>query len=269
MSFELTVVVPTRDEAANVAELLARLGRAVGGPRTEVLVVDDSDDGTDERVRALAATAGSSAVRCRHRPADQRTGGLGGAVLDGLRVARAPWVCVMDGDLQHRPELVPVLAQRAAVGDVDLVVASRYTSDGSPTGLGRTRDVTARLGRAVAQASLPGALGRVTDPLSGFFLVRRSALDLDALAPNGFKVLVEILARTPDLRVAEVAHALDPRAAGRSKAGPREAVRLLGLLRAARRGAAPPPAPHHPLHPSHPSHRSRPSHRTEPEERCA
>jgi dolichol-phosphate mannosyltransferase len=281
VSFDLTLVVPTRDEAPNVAELLARLGRAVGGPGTEILVVDDSEDDTAERVRALAPTAGGSTVRCRHRAANERIGGLGGAVLDGLRAAQAPWVCVMDGDLQHRPELVPALARRAAVGDVDLVVASRYATEGSPTGLGRTRDVTARLGRAVAHASLPGALGRVTDPLSGFFLVRRAALDLDALAPNGFKVLVEILARTPDLRVAEIAHALDPRAAGRSKAGPREAVRLLGLLRAARRGAAPPAAPHHPLHPSHPNHPNHPSHpshrsrrsrrdaQEQPEERCA
>jgi dolichol-phosphate mannosyltransferase len=265
---DLTVVVPTRDEAPNIAELLARLGRAVGGPRTEVLVVDDSDDDTPARVAALSETAGSAAVRCRHRPAGERTGGLGGAVLEGLRAARAPWVCVMDGDLQHRPELVPVLVRRAAAGDVDLVVASRYTTAGSPTGLGRTRDVTARVGRAVARASLPGALGRVSDPLSGFFLVRRAALDLEALAPNGFKVLVEILARTPDLRVAEVAHELDARTAGRSKAGPREAVRLLGLLRAGRRaGLAPGPSAHHPLQPSHPSHPSR--ERTQPEERCA
>jgi dolichol-phosphate mannosyltransferase len=244
VTFDLTVVIPTRNEAANVAELLVRLGRAVGGPRTEILVVDDSVDGTDRLVEALAPTTGASTVRCHHRPVAERVGGLGGAVRDGLRRARAPWVCVMDGDLQHRPELVPVLVQRAAAGDVDLVVASRYTTADSPTGLGRTRDVTARVGRAVAHASLPAALGRVGDPLSGFFLVRRSALDLETLAPNGFKVLVEILARHPGLRVAEVPHALDPRAGGRSKAGPREAVRLLGLLRAGRRSssaAVPPP----------------------------
>jgi dolichol-phosphate mannosyltransferase len=255
VTFDLTVVIPTRDEAANVAELLVRLGQAVGGPRTEILVVDDSVDGTDRIVEARAATAGASAVRCHHRPIGERRGGLGGAVLDGLHRAGAPWVCVMDGDLQHRPELVPGMVQRAAVGDVDLVVASRYTSAGSPTGLGRTRDVTARVGRAVAHASLPAALGRVTDPLSGFFLVRRSALDLDALAPNGFKVLVEILARTPALRVAEVPHALDARAGGRSKAGPREAVRLLGLLRAGRRpiGTSVPPSRRH----------------DQPQERCA
>jgi dolichol-phosphate mannosyltransferase len=208
-------------------------------------------------------------------------------VVDGLRAAGAPWACVMDGDLQHRPEFVPALVQRATAGDVDLVVASRYTVADAPSGLGRTRAAGSRLGCAVARASLP-AVGRVADPLSGFFLVRRAALDLDALEPNGFKVLVEILARAPSLRVAEVPYALAPRAAGRSKAGPREAVRLLGLLRARRRSAAaPPPSPEprtpprpeplspprpepHRHEPHHQRHRHEP-HRPEPHrhERCA
>jgi dolichol-phosphate mannosyltransferase len=263
----LTIVIPTRDEAANVAELLHRLGQVVGGSGTEVLVVDDSDDGTPDVVDVHAA-AGRCVVRCRHRIPGERTGGLGGAVAEGLRAAGAPWVCVMDGDLQHRPEFLPTLLRRAAVGDVDLVVASRYVEAGAGSGLGPGREAGSRLGCALARATLPGALGRVADPLSGFFLLRRSAVDLEALEPKGFKVLVEILARSPDLRTTEVPYALAPRAAGRSKAGPLEAVRLLALLRARRRSLAAPSRSSSPSSPS--SSASRPSRpEAQSHERCA
>jgi dolichol-phosphate mannosyltransferase len=258
----LSIVVPTRDEAPNVAELLGRLGAAVGGPATEILVVDDSDDDTREAVRRAAWRARGSVVRCHHRLPGERVGGLGGAVVAGLRRATAPWVCVMDGDLQHPPGLVPRLTARAAAGDVDLVVASRYVPGGSASGLGTARAVGSRLGGAAARATLPLALGAVTDPLSGFFLVRRDRLDLDALAPRGFKVLVEILARTPGLRVCELPFDLAPRVAGRSKAGPREAVRLVALVLGLRRDSGAAPAP------VHGDHADRHHHHHE-HERCA
>src|SRR4051794_10486049 len=99
----LTVVVPTRDEAAAVPLLLERLGPAFAPLPAEILVVDDSDD---ETALVLARNAGSCPVPLRllHRPAGFRAGGLGGAVLAAARQARGEWVLVMDADLQHPPE---------------------------------------------------------------------------------------------------------------------------------------------------------------------
>jgi dolichol-phosphate mannosyltransferase len=132
----------------------------------------------------------------------------------------------MDGDLQHPPELVPVLLERAESTGSDLVLASRLAAGGSVGGMGA--------GRAALSRSLAWGIGRlfprrlraVTDPLTGFFVVRRGILRPERLRPDGFKILLEILVRTPDLRVSEVPFHFDTRYAGRSKAGVREVVRL-------------------------------------------
>ena len=101
----LSVIVPTRDEVDNVAPLLDALEQAAPGVPMEIIFVDDSDDGTAEAV----AEHGSRClceVGLIHRPAERRGDGLGGAVVEGLWVARGAWVCVMDGDLQHPPALI-------------------------------------------------------------------------------------------------------------------------------------------------------------------
>src|SRR3954468_10552823 len=95
----LSVVVPTRDEAGNVAELVARLERVLPGERLEVIFVDDSDDGTPGEIEACRRRS-PLAIKLLHREAGERADGLGGAVVAGLRVAESPWACVMDADLQ-------------------------------------------------------------------------------------------------------------------------------------------------------------------------
>jgi len=220
----LTVIVPTRNESGNVAELVRRLDATLGGlaavgHRCSVVYVDDSDDDTAAVVERVAATAGTE-LYCVHRPKDARWGGLGGAVVDGLRATGAELACVIDGDLQHPPELIPELVAAAVRADdpADLVVASRYCASGSAEGLDLRRTAISRSMTAVARLAFPGALRSITDPMSGFFLVRRTRLDLDRLAPDGFKILLEIAVRTPDLRVAEVPFTFGDRFAGDSKA---------------------------------------------------
>jgi dolichol-phosphate mannosyltransferase len=238
---EVSVVVPTRNEAGNIDALVDALERVEPDTPMEILFVDDS---TDETPRAIATAQRRRRLRritLIHRPVEERGDGLGGAVVRGIRAARAPWVCVMDADLQHPPEAVARLLERARTGDVDVVVASRYVPGGGSAGLGTARSLVSRATGAAARLIFPVRLRRVTDPMSGFFLVRRDAVQLDTLKPRGFKILLEILIRSPRLRVGEVAYAFGTRFAGESKAGLREGLRFLAALarlRAAGEGVA-------------------------------
>jgi dolichol-phosphate mannosyltransferase len=225
----LSIVVPTKDERDNVAALVERLEAAVPTVAMEIIFVDDSADGTAELVEELAHESERELVllpQARQR----RICGLGAAVIQGIREARAPWVCVMDADLQHPPELIAALLEQGESRELDIVVASRYCDQGDCAGFGWMRAMASRSTTTAARLLFPRRLRNVSDPMSGFFLVRREALDLDALRPRGFKILLEILVRHPRLRAAEVSFEFGERRAGRSKASIREGVRYLGLL---------------------------------------
>lgn len=226
----LTVIVPTRDESDNVGELVRRLAAAVQDVAAEVLFVDDSDDDTPEKIREIGRQA-PLRVRLVARPAGHRDGGLGGAVVAGLRAASSRYVVVMDGDLQHPPEEVPKLLRLAEQHSLDVVVASRRIAGGDTGGLdGAGRVAASGLATLLTKAVFPRCLRGVTDPMSGFFLVRREAIDLDVLQPHGFKILLEILARHPGLRRAEVPFVFAERHAGESKASAAEGMRFVRHL---------------------------------------
>jgi len=221
---DLTVIIPTRNERANVEPLLERLTAALGATPAEILFVDDSDDDTADEIIRVGRTLRTS-VRLLYRSPEQREGGLSTAVVSGLRAARAPWALVMDADLQHPPETVPQLLATARRLSVDLVVASRYAGHGSSTGLdGSTRRNSSRFATRVAKAAFPRRAARVSDPMSGFFAVRVAALDVDRLRPYGYKILLELIVRNPNLRTAEVSFRFAPRHAGESKTSVREVL---------------------------------------------
>ncbi|WP_345752264.1 glycosyltransferase [Microbacterium rhizophilus] len=223
---DVTVIVPTRNERANVAEVVQQLATALAGRRAEILFVDDSDDGTVAEVERVARDA-PLPVRAIHRAAGVRSGGLGGAVVAGLAAAASDVCVVMDGDLQHPPALVPALVDRHARGDADVVIASRYIGGGDSTGLGTTlRFGLSRAATLLTKAMFPVRLHGTSDPMTGFFLVDRTRVDLDALRPSGFKILLELLVRG-DLRTAEVPMRFLPRAEGESKASLRQGVTFL------------------------------------------
>ncbi|MCR2794321.1 glycosyltransferase family 2 protein [Microbacterium sp. zg.Y625] len=224
---DLTIIVPTYNEGPNVVELLRRIGDVMAGRDFEVLFVDDSTDDTPAIVRAAAATT-PFPVRLLHR--ETATDGLGGAVLEGFTTARSRWCLVMDGDLQHPPETIPSLLDRAAAGDVDVVVASRYAAGGTSKGLAdATRTTVSRASNLLTKAMFPRKLAGCSDPMTGFFLVNRDAIDIGALHPRGFKILLEVLARR-QLRIAEVPFSFAPRHAGASKASFTQGVRFLTQL---------------------------------------
>ena len=195
-----TVIVPTRDEAANVKPLLARLASSMGDAVAEVLFVDDSSDGTADAIRTAGRHSGM-AVRLIHRGVKARPGGLSGAVVLGLTHARGTWAVVMDGDLQHPPELVARMVAIGQARGLDLVVDSRKIGDGRSDGLSSGyRHTISGVSTLAAKTLFPHRLSRLSDPMSGFFAVRLAALDIDNLRPTGFKILLEIAVRQPHLR---------------------------------------------------------------------
>lgn len=230
---QLSIIVPTFNEAPNVAELMRRVTAAVDGIEAEVIFVDDSTDDTPDVIRAVAASA-ALPVRLVHR--SSRTGGLGGAVIEGFMLAESDTCLVIDGDLQHPPEKIPLLFERFQRGDVDVVIASRYAGGGTSTGLAdRTRVLVSKAATALTRAMFPNRLRDVTDPMTGYFLVDRRAIEASTLRPRGFKILLEILARK-SLRVAEVPFDFAGRHAGESKASMRQGLHFVAQLTALRFG---------------------------------
>jgi dolichol-phosphate mannosyltransferase len=224
---ELTVVVPTLNERANILPLVERLHRALQGIHWEVIFVDDdSRDGTVSTIRELAA-------RDHHVRAMRRISrhGLAGACLEGILASSAPIVAVMDADLQHDEtclaEMLAILRRQEA----DLVVASRYTGEGSTgDGLTRLRRAGSRLAVRIAQSML--AI-RLSDPMSGFFMLRRPIVDAIAprLSQQGFKILLDIVATAPkSIRTREISYRFKPRLHGESKLDGSVVLEYLGLV---------------------------------------
>lgn len=221
---DLSVIVPTFNEGPNVAELVRRTTDALADRAVEVIFVDDSTDDTPDIIRAVAADA-RIPVRLIHR--DDPVGGLGGAVVEGIKAAASDRCVVMDGDLQHPPEVIADLLARAELGDVDVVVASRYVAGGTSDGLANAvRTTVSRASTLLTKSMFPKKLHNCSDPMTGFFLVDRSALEVETLQPRGFKILLEILARK-QMRIAEVPFSFAPRFAGESKASFSQGMRFL------------------------------------------
>ncbi|GAA2092984.1 polyprenol monophosphomannose synthase [Microlunatus panaciterrae] len=195
-----------------------------------MLFVDDSDDETPLVVEQAGRRGYPGLdVQLLHRQGEQRRGGLGGAVLAGLARTDTTWVCVMDGDLQHPPECVASLLTAAVDGSADLVVGSRYVRGGRNEGLGVLRTAVSWGSTVLAKAVFPHRLRDIRDPMSGFFLFRREALT-EPMTPRGFKILLEIAVRHPDLVRCEVPFVFVERSAGTSKGTLKEGFRYLRLL---------------------------------------
>jgi putative flippase GtrA len=136
----------------------------------------------------------------------------------------------MDGDLQPPPELLPVMLHTARKNKADLVTASRRAKNSSVTGLNFTRNLISQGLDFIARAFFPRRLHGISDPLTGFFLVRLDAINLAELHPNGFKILLEILVRNPKLRKVEVPFHFGERQSGESKASSKEALNYFKQL---------------------------------------
>ena len=235
-SVEVSIVVPTYNEAETIRSFLSRLRAALDGSGLcyEVLVVDDdSPDGTWRIVEEESRRDGR--IRLVRRIGEK---GLATAVIEGIRRARGRYVVVMDADLQHPPDKVLDLVREAEKG-YDIVVASRYMKGGGVEGWSRVRLLMSMASSILAKIFVAEAR-KTSDPMSGFFLVRRDSIDLDSLKPRGYKILLEILAKTPKARVSDIPYIFRRRAGGESKLGARVMIdyllHLVQLSRLARFG---------------------------------
>ena len=235
---QLTVVIPTYCEAGNVTPMIAALDRALAGIRWEVIFVDDdSPDGTINVIRALGAN--DTRIRAIRRVGRR---GLAGAVIEGMLASAADIVAVVDADLQHDEKLLPRMLSDIEGGSADLVIGTRYSQSGeSREGFSTARRISSELATALSNLLLRT---NVSDPMSGFFMIRRSLIDTIApnLSPGGFKLLLDILASAPPgMRVQEIPYVFRPRHAGKSKLDGLVIADFLGLLLAKFSGNLLPP----------------------------
>lgn len=210
---QLSIVVPTFNEAQNIRELLRRIEAALGSVGWEVLFVDDnSPDGTSAIVREIAQT--DHRVRCLQRIGRR---GLSSACIEGMLAVSAPNIAVMDADLQHDEAILPQMLAEIVQGGAELVVGTRYSAGGSTGEWGSSRRKMSQLATLAGRMILKEP---VSDPMSGFFMLQRHVLEATVhnLSGLGFKILLDILAsaRQP-LRITEVPYTFRERFAGESK----------------------------------------------------
>jgi dolichol-phosphate mannosyltransferase len=220
----ISVVIPTYNEAGVIEETLRRASASLRRPgqEFELIVVDDaSADGTADIVESLSVELPVRVLRRSGRL------GLATAVLDGWGIARGDVLGVMDADLQHPPEVLSSLAEALRDPEVDIAVASRYIAGGGTSQWSWIRRFMSRGATHLAACVLPLTLAGVSDPMSGMFFVRASALAGVRLNPLGYKILLEVLAKAKTRGYAEVPYVFEQRGRGSSKLGSRQYLEFL------------------------------------------
>lgn len=223
----LSIIVPTYCEAENAGPTIAAIEAALPGISWEIIFVDDdSPDGTVETIRKFGERDGR--VRVIRRVGRR---GLAGAVIEGMLASAADTVAVTDADLQHDEKLLPKMLESIEADQADLVIATRYAQSGAAAaGFSKLRRNASTFATRLTNLLLRT---NVSDPMSGFFMIRRDAID--KIAPNlttgGFKLLLDILASAPaGLKIVEVPYQFRPRQLGKSKLDALVIADFLGLL---------------------------------------
>lgn len=223
---ELSVIVPTFNERDNVTVLYRRLEATLVNVAWEVVFVDDnSPDGTWDVVRTLAQQ--DSRVRCVRRIGRR---GLSGACIEGILASSAPYVAVIDADLQHDETQLPKMLLLLASDQAELVVGSRYIEGYKSEGFNKQRASASALATELARKALRV---EIADPMSGFFMIRRDRFEQLApkLSVHGFKILLDVVASANGaLRAVEIPYTFGERQYGESKLDSMVALDFLGLV---------------------------------------
>lgn len=215
---QLGIIVPTYNERENVRVMVERITAALDGRgiEYEIWFIDDSRDDTPTVLAELAAKHPET-VHYVHREEER---GLATAVVEGFKRSQAEYLVVMDADLQHPPEVLPVLAERLEQG-IDVVIPSRFVPGGSDGGLNAMRKVVSWTARSLGRIALK-RLRHISDCTGGFFGVRRQVVEGVELSPIGWKILMEVLVKGHYETVHEIPYTFEDRSAGKSKMSLRE-----------------------------------------------
>jgi dolichol-phosphate mannosyltransferase len=212
---DLSLVLPTYNEAKNIAAIIEQLIPVlddIGHLQYEIIVVDDdSPDRTWEKALTLAEKYPQ--VRVIRRQGER---GLSTAVIRGWQAAQGRFLGVMDADLQHPPEVAANVAKEMIRG-ADLAIASRHVEGGGVSDWSLVRRIISRGAQMIGFMLLPEVIGRISDPMSGFFMIRRTAIVGRKLSPLGYKILVEVLGRGEVGWISEVPYTFRERVEGASK----------------------------------------------------
>jgi len=240
---DLSIIIPTYNESENILYLLGSIKEKIPPSlSSEIIVVDDnSPDRTGELAEIYSRALGkddagvqepSSTETRLHKDSNliekdqinfsisvihrDEKKGLVSAVMDGIKSSKGQYILVMDADLSHSPDTIPKMVKEISSSDVDIVVASRYIKGGSIIGWPFKRRLISKGAVKIAQYGL-GLNKKVTDPMSGFFALKRHIIDNVKINSAGYKILLEILVKSDDARVKEIPYTFTNRTAGKSK----------------------------------------------------
>lgn len=223
-----SLVIPTYNERANINSIVRILSQvldeSIAGDYELIVVDDDSPDGTWEVAMSLLSDYPQLQVMRRTRER-----GLSSAVVRGWQAATGQVLGVIDGDLQHPPHVLLQLLSAIEAG-ADLAVASRHVEGGGVSSWSFVRRFLSRGAQVLGLVLLPRVLGRVSDPMSGYFMVRRTCVAGATLNPVGYKILLEVLGRGNVRQVAEVGYVFQERQEGSSKVTWKQYVEYLHHL---------------------------------------
>jgi len=228
-----SLVVPTFNERPNIRPLLERIEAVLKQDPIdfEIILVDDNSPDESWKLAQEIAKEDSHLRVIRREGAR----GLATAVVAGWKAAKGEILGVIDADLQHPPEILPNLLKPILRGFADISVASRHASGGGVGEWNLLRRFVSRGAAAIAFLMLPRTLRLLRDPMSGFFLIKRSVIDSARLKPKGYKILLEVLAKGNYRRIVEVPYVFEERKDGKSKLGPKQYLEFLmhvGMLAA-------------------------------------
>ncbi|MGA8153565.1 MAG: polyprenol monophosphomannose synthase [Terriglobales bacterium] len=227
----VSVVLPTFNEAQNIEAMIRAVSDVLEGCGIDyelIVVDDDSPDGTWRR--ALSLSGSFPRLRVMRRVNER---GLATAVIRGWQASNGDVLGVLDADLQHPPEILPQLWSQMESG-ADLAVGSRHVPGGGVSNWSLRRRLISRAAQGIGLLVLPEVVGRLADPMSGFLLVRRDKLAGVTLSPRGYKILIEIIARSKIGKIAEVGYVFQERLGNQSKVtwrSYRDYLLHLGVLR--------------------------------------
>ncbi|MBW4670270.1 MAG: glycosyltransferase [Cyanomargarita calcarea GSE-NOS-MK-12-04C] len=227
-TFKLSLVIPTYNEKLNIHKIVRLLTNllepAIPGEYELIVVDDNSPDETWKVAQEITAEYPQLKVIRR-----QNERGLSSAVVRGWQASTGEILGVIDADLQHPPEVLLQLFNAVRQG-TDLAVASRHITGGGVSNWSLPRRILSRGAQTLGLIILPQVIGRVTDPMSGYFLVRRSAIAAKTLHPLGYKILIEVLGRGDIQKIAEVGYVFQEREDGESKVTHKQYVEYLQHL---------------------------------------